>query len=342
MFSFKCLPEVAPARVANHESRRRSTGFTLVELMVVIAIIAVLAMIILPIASSAREKARRTACQGNLHAIALALRNYYTDTGFFPGPYDPIYGLGGVTQLVLSGQLTSSKVLRCPDDTTTVAQYLTENGIDPNSPAGQRWSDAKFFTERYSSYNQLFGMNGGPFPLYNYFGYRGHPGCTGSGYNAGFEPKPAGTGPSLEELGINKSTWTGVNYDDPQTQDYTNYTTLLGAGAAWAAEVHRDSDHPFCSSGSTGVVFDRNPSGSSSAYARPLWDASGTGVGTLTAYFPGLGNKHAPDETIITHCPYHRASLGNRDQPRDVVVRLGADTSIIDVNKYDWVVQKSE
>jgi len=59
-------------------------GFTLIELMVVIAVIAVLYGMILPAVSTAREAARRAHCLNNLRQIGLGLNAYHASNGSFP------------------------------------------------------------------------------------------------------------------------------------------------------------------------------------------------------------------------------------------------------------------
>ena len=64
--------------------RKRKNGFTLVELMVVIAIIGVLVGLLVPAVQSAREAARRMSCSNNMKQLGLALHNYESAFGFFP------------------------------------------------------------------------------------------------------------------------------------------------------------------------------------------------------------------------------------------------------------------
>src|SRR6266576_2054928 len=58
---------------------RRQAGFTLVELLVVIAIVGILAALLLPVLSTAKDKARRTTCLNNLRQISRGIRMYCDD-----------------------------------------------------------------------------------------------------------------------------------------------------------------------------------------------------------------------------------------------------------------------
>ncbi|MGA2798454.1 MAG: DUF1559 domain-containing protein [Thermoguttaceae bacterium] len=60
-------------------------GFTLVELLVVITIIAMLVGLLMPAVQSAREAGRRAQCMNNQHQIVIALHQHDSEKGYLPG-----------------------------------------------------------------------------------------------------------------------------------------------------------------------------------------------------------------------------------------------------------------
>jgi prepilin-type N-terminal cleavage/methylation domain-containing protein/prepilin-type processing-associated H-X9-DG protein len=68
---------------------RSRSGFTLVEVLVVITIIGILIALLLPAVQQARESARRTSCRNHLKNIGLALHNYHGTHRRFPFGFDP-------------------------------------------------------------------------------------------------------------------------------------------------------------------------------------------------------------------------------------------------------------
>ncbi len=69
---------------------RRS--FTLIELLVVIAVIAILAALLLPALSMAKEYGARSLCSSNLHQIGLGVNSYANDWGYYPAVTDMAWG----------------------------------------------------------------------------------------------------------------------------------------------------------------------------------------------------------------------------------------------------------
>ncbi len=65
-------------------TRERAGGFTLIEVLVVIAVVGLLVALLIPAAQSAREAARRAQCANNLRQLGLALNSFAKDHGEFP------------------------------------------------------------------------------------------------------------------------------------------------------------------------------------------------------------------------------------------------------------------
>ena len=66
------------------QGRRSQRGFTLLEVMIVVAVVAILALILIPNFSNARAEAQVSACESNLRSIATALELYYADNQQYP------------------------------------------------------------------------------------------------------------------------------------------------------------------------------------------------------------------------------------------------------------------
>lgn len=65
-------------------SRTGERGFTLIEMMIVVAIIAILVSILVPNFIRARAQAQTAACEANLKEIATSLEEYETDHEAYP------------------------------------------------------------------------------------------------------------------------------------------------------------------------------------------------------------------------------------------------------------------
>ena len=165
------------------------SGFTLVELLVVIAVIGVLAAMLLPVLSNAKEKGKTVVCVNNIRQLQLAI-NIYADEHDDELPPAEIHpGNGGPFQeswaavLANSGRLPAprsgyytdlaegSSIFRCPSGIAAVFSY---NPLSRNDPEGcKAFPYVSESTGRKFYINGWYGLNGelgnsGKYPFKRY------------------------------------------------------------------------------------------------------------------------------------------------------------------------------
>ncbi|MBP5673034.1 MAG: prepilin-type N-terminal cleavage/methylation domain-containing protein, partial [Victivallales bacterium] len=121
--------------------KKNKKSFTLIELLVVIAIIAILAAMLLPALSKAREKAQSISCTSNLKQIGTAQLMYADDfEGTLSANFYPLDGGGNGTtydgyyrvynMYVYTKYLGDRKVWKCPSSSVNFQAVVHDTGVN--------------------------------------------------------------------------------------------------------------------------------------------------------------------------------------------------------------------
>lgn len=109
----------------NKMRQRSSTGFTLIEVLVVVAIVGVLAAILFTVISRVRENGRSAVCQSNLKQLALAVQQYTADNDSrFPDDK---------WQLQIFSYIKPSGMVQCPTNQALLPKFNPDLNV-PYSP----------------------------------------------------------------------------------------------------------------------------------------------------------------------------------------------------------------
>jgi prepilin-type N-terminal cleavage/methylation domain-containing protein len=111
-------------------------GITLVELLIVIALIAVLAAINFAVLSKVRQRAYLGSCISNLRQLVLAVHMYENDWGTVPieSPTKTPEGIYGVVQQMINPYVRDDSIFLCPADFTGGRYRYAEDALGNPKP----------------------------------------------------------------------------------------------------------------------------------------------------------------------------------------------------------------
>ena len=107
--------------------KRKASGFTLVEILIVVLIIALLALLIIPNLAEARKKAQRSRCLDNLRQINSAYQQYFLESASATIP--------GIYTTTIGNYFQTGTSPRCPKDASSYTAPTTTTGGAASFPS---------------------------------------------------------------------------------------------------------------------------------------------------------------------------------------------------------------
>lgn len=306
-------------------NKGRASGFTLVEILIVLVIISILMALLFPAFKTAQERAAQSTCASNLKNIYMAVSQYKLDERFYPG------SLGMLLPADRRVNTTLANVAKAPN-IDGVASIPTTSGV--NTCTGTD-ADDTCMNVRGAGYlkgsdslvcpnddrdNQLISSYGDISTGFFEFG---------TPTAARYPVEDAGAPGSIDKAEFqSRYVWNFWGYREDGTafltaQEARDYVTANAARRTLLVEPERLITRDGCT---TAPCFNerRNPINNS------------------------LSNRYAPNNTIITHCIFHRVQMANdltnpaalydsgtnaedAAGARDIVLRLDGSAKPLDV-----------
>jgi prepilin-type N-terminal cleavage/methylation domain-containing protein len=231
-------PIVRPGSSEHHMPHlpRARAAFSLVELLVVLAIIGILIAMLLPAVQSARESGARAQCQSNMHQLGVAVQHFHdihgtmpTYFGTFPGNPSDVYPWDNMSQVyggwfvhllpfVEQGILYNAIADEIAESGWNYGYYDTAIGGTPGAVVVQQYNGHTYV------YQETIGGT--------YSGYHAHGIWYGNVPQATFKILQCPSDPTIDPSGFVYGSWGGTNY----LANYNAWTANPGYGV-WAPPV---------------------------------------------------------------------------------------------------------
>ncbi len=281
--------KVAPGRnsfSSRFIAKTQRRAFTLVELLVVVAIIGILVSLLWPAVGAAREAARRVQCMNNLRQMGLALLMHHDARGYFPSGSDTKFSAPGVNSLSVNERyLWSGQILRYLD-------YVPlQDSLEPQLP----WSEGSN-RQALRTYVSIFRCPSSTAPDQVEHGIEGRVPGTYLACASGLTARESGSGLLINREDLDGMFFTNSSINLRDVYDGTAFTMMLGETLF---------SHRVTGPDATGVIqiVDHWYIGSPSLAQNEMSEAMGSTAASLNSFF----RKDAYiEDKELGYSSYHR------------------------------------